>query len=122
VDPLLLAGRVITGLGFVILGVINVGSLAPLTELMRGRRLPFPAVAAVFGVSAQTGLGALLAFGVWPLPASLGLAVFVVMATAIAHWPFTGTETERKANAIACLVNTILLGGLLTQAALALPS
>ncbi len=86
---------------------------------MRSRHLPLPAVAALLGIAAQIGLGVLLALGIWPLPASIGLVVFVIAATAIAHSPFAGTAAERKGNIIPCLVNAILVGGLLAQAALA---
>lgn len=120
VDTLLLAGRLIAGAGFAVIGLINIGNLAPLTELMRSRSLPLPALVAAIGVGAQITLGAMLALGIWPLVASLGLAAFVITATAIAHWPFSGGEAERKENMIACLVNAILLGGLLTQVSLAL--
>jgi putative oxidoreductase len=122
VDTLLLVGRLITGTGFAIIGLINIGNLVPLAELMRSRGLPLPGIVAGMGVGAQIILGAMLALGLRPLVASLGLAVFVIAATAIAHWPLSGSEAQRKENVIACLVNTILLGGLLTQASLALLS
>jgi putative oxidoreductase len=121
VDALLLAGRLITGTGFAVLGLVNIGNLGPLTELMRSRSLPLPALVAATGVGAQITLGAMLALGFLPLVASLGLAVFVITATVIVHWPFIGSEEQRAENVIACLVNTILLGGLLTQMSLALP-
>ncbi len=113
-------GRVFIGGAFALIGLINIGNLAPLSELMRARRIPLPAMAARAGVAAQIVLGSLLAIGLWPLAASLGLAVFVVAATAIAHWPFRGDALERQQNVLACLVNLIMLGGLLTQAAFAL--
>jgi putative oxidoreductase len=119
-DTLQIAARIVTGGAFLILGLRNIGNHAEITGLMRSRHIPLPAVSAAAGIAMQIVFGALLATQFWPLAAALGLSLFVIMATAIAHSPFTGTEAERKANVAACLVNAIMLGGLLSLAAAAL--
>jgi hypothetical protein len=42
------------------------------------------------------------------------------MATLIAHWPFDKSGAERTENITACLVNLLVLGGLLAHVALSL--
>lgn len=117
---LALIARVVTGGVFAIVGVRNAVNHAPLAEFMKLRRVPAPALSAWIGTATQIVLGALLAAGLWPLTATIGLAIFVVMATLIAHWPFDKSGAERTENITACLVNLLVLGGLLAHVALSL--
>ena len=116
----LLIARVLTGAAFFMLGLINIGNHGPLTGLMRARSIPLPPISAAIGIGMQIVFGAMLATGLLPVIAALGLALFVVMATVIAHWPFMGTLEERKSNTLSCLSNAIMLGGLLALAGTAL--
>jgi putative oxidoreductase len=115
-DGLLIAGRIVTGAAFFVLGLVNIGNHAPLTGLMAFRKLPFPPVAAAFGIGMQIAFGGMLAVGLYPTVAALGLAAFVVMATLIAHWPFDKPPAERKQEFQSCLSSSIMLGGLLALA------
>src|ERR1043165_1902506 len=115
-DGLLLAGRIVAGLGFLVLGLVNIGNHKALTGLMAFRKLPFPPLAAAFGIGMQIVFGGMLAAGLYPAIAALGLAGFVVMASVIAHWPFGKPAAEQKQDVISLLANSIMLGGLLTLA------
>ena len=112
-----MSARVLTGSAFLILGIRNIANCALLVELMSARRLPLPLLAATAGIAMQIGFGGLMVIGVLAAFAALGLAIFVVMATAIAHWPFDKSGAERQENITACLGNAIMLGGLLAQTA-----
>jgi len=116
-EVLLLTARVLTGGAFLILGIRNIGNHAMLAELMRTRGVPLPALSATAGIAMQIGFGGLMITGIAQVVAALGLAVFAITATAIAHWPFDKEGAERQENITACLGNAIMLGGLLAQAA-----
>jgi putative oxidoreductase len=113
---LLLIARILAGGGFLIVGLRNIRNHGQVTGLMKFRHIPFPELAAAFGIGMQIVFGALLALGVYQTISALGLAAFVIMATAIAHSPFMGTPEERTANVTACLVNAAMVGGLLALA------
>jgi putative oxidoreductase len=112
--------RIVTGGVFVIVGVRNAVNHASLADFMKLRRVPAPRLSAWIGTATQIILGALLAAGLWPLTATIGLAIFVVMATVIAHGPFDKSGADRTDNITACLVNALVLGGLLAHLALSL--
>ena len=116
-EMLLWAAQVVTGGAFLIIGIRNIGNHAMMTDLMRVRGVPLAAHSAAAGIAMQIVLGGLMIIGVALALAALGLAVFVVLATAIAHWPLDKTGAERQENITACLGNAIMLGGLLAQAA-----
>ncbi|MDQ0464203.1 putative oxidoreductase [Caulobacter ginsengisoli] len=116
-EALLMAARAVTGGAFLVIGIRNIGNHPVVTDMMRARGVPLPALSAGVGIGMQIGLGGLMITGIFPAVAALGLAAFVVMATAIAHWPFDKAGEERQANISACLVNAIMLGGLLALAA-----
>ena len=111
------AARIVTGGAFAIIGIRNIGNRALIAELLRSRGMPMPALSAAVGIAMQIGFGALMMIGLWPSVAASGLAAFVVMATALAHWPFGKTPAERQESITHCLANTIMLGGLLALAA-----
>ncbi|HEV7690021.1 MAG TPA: DoxX family protein [Hyphomonadaceae bacterium] len=121
-QTLLLIGRILAGGGFLIVGLRNIRNHCPITGLMKFRYIPFPAFAAAFGIGMQIVFGLGLALGVYQTICALGLAAFMIMATALAHSPFMGTPEERTANVSACLVNSAMVGGLLALAAVGLPS
>lgn len=114
---LLWAAHVVTGGAFLAIGIRNVNNHAMMAELMRVRGVPLPALSAAAGIAMQIGFGGLMMIGVVPAVAALGLAVFVVMATVIVHWPLGKAGAERQEDITVCLGNTIMLGGLLAQAA-----
>jgi putative oxidoreductase len=116
-ETLLAAARIVTGLAFAIIGVRNIRNHAMIAGLLRSRGVPLPSLSAAAGIGMQIGFGVLMITGLAPVVAALGLAVFVVMATAIAHWPFGKPPAERDQEITACLANLIMLGGLLALAA-----
>jgi putative oxidoreductase len=121
-QTLLLIGRILAGGGFLIVGLRNIRNHGPVTELMKFRKIPFPALAAAFGIGMQIVFGLGLALGLYQTVCALGLVAFMIMATVLAHSPFMGTPEERTANVSACLVNSAMVGGLLALAAAGLQS
>jgi putative oxidoreductase len=118
-ETLALIARIVSGSAFFVLGIRNIANVGLITELIRARHIALPELSARVGVAMQIVFGGLLAFGPWPLVAAMALAIFVVIATWLAHWPFDKTGAERSENFTACLTNAILVGGLLANAALA---
>jgi len=113
---MLLAGRLLMGAGFAAFGLWNIGNHPALTELMRARRIPVPGIAAAIGIATQLCGGVLLAAGLWTTFAVLALIAFVVAATLVAHVPIGSDPEQRRGNIIACLMNVIVVGGLLAYA------
>jgi uncharacterized membrane protein YphA (DoxX/SURF4 family) len=116
-DTLLITARILAGGGFFIIGLRNIRNHGEVTGLMRARHIPLPPVSAATGIGMQIIFGALLALGVLQTISALGLALFVVMATAIAHSPFMGAPAERRGNLATCLMNAATVGGFLSLAA-----
>jgi uncharacterized membrane protein YphA (DoxX/SURF4 family) len=116
-DPAaMLAGRVLMGLGFTAFGLWNVGNRTVLSGLIAARRVPLAGVAACIGIGTQIAGGVLLAAGVWTQLAALSLIAFVIAATVLVHLPLGTSADQRRENGIACLMNVIVLGGLLSYA------
>ena len=114
-DPVsMLAGRVLMGIGFMAFGLWNIGNHQALTQLIAARGIRMPGIAATLGIAAQIGGGLLLAAGIWMRLATLALVAFVIGATLLAHLPLGAEAEQRRANLIACLMNVIVVGGLLS--------
>jgi putative oxidoreductase len=113
---MMLAGRVLMGLGFAAFGLWNIGNHAALKQLIDGRRVPLPGIIAALGIATQIGAGLLLAAGAWTRLAALALVAFVIGATLLAHLPLGVEPLRRRENGIACLMNVIVVGGLLASA------
>jgi putative oxidoreductase len=112
----MLAGRVLMGLGFLAFGIWNVGNRSVLSGLFAARGMPLPGVMAGIGIGTQTACGLLLAAGIWTQLAALSLIAFVIAATVLVHLPLGTNADQRRENGIACLMNVIVVGGLLSYA------
>lgn len=110
------AARILLGGAFLVAGLRNTRSIDGLTRLMDANGLPFPRLTAQVGVALQIVCGAALAVGVFPAYAAAGLALFMVLATLIAHrfWAYAGPERGAHVNAF--ITNTALLGAFLLAA------
>lgn len=107
---LLIAGRVILGLFFVIAAARNFMRLSDRIAMKTNYGWSLPAPLTVAGFLAQLAGGASLAFGVMPVFGAALLIVFLVAATSLFH-NFTLFQGEaRQPHLYFTLVNCALVG------------
>jgi len=116
-EGLLLAARTVTGAAFLVIGLRNIASHGPISGAVGAANLPFPKLLAAGGIAVQIGFGALMMSGFYPVVAALGLLVFVIAATLIAHSFWTMAGEARQANTGMFFANLIMAGGLLALVA-----
>ena len=110
---LILIGRVVFGLFFVIAGVRNLAAFRDRipSKTNYGWDLPPPIVALGFAMQLLGGLSLIL--GLWSVLGALVLIVFLVLATAMYHNLFLFQGKERDPHLYLVLVNITLAAGLL---------
>ncbi len=117
-SQMLLIGRVLLGVLFLVAGIRQIifyaGSVAYFTKL----GFPAPEVMGVLAILIEIGCGALLILGWQTRRASWLLVLFVVIATAMAHrfWEFDAPQYANQMNHF--LKNVAIVGGLLYVAVL----
>ena len=120
-EGVLTAARIVTGGAFAIIGVRNIGKYRPISQMIGANRFPMPEFLAATGIAMQIGFGALMAVGLFPLVSALGLLVFTVVATLMAHSRGMYKEKEQRGAEVGSfLSNMIMVGGLLALVAAAL--
>lgn len=112
-EALIVAARVAVGGAFLLVGVRNQHNHAAFTALIASKKLPFAGLAASVGIGMQMVFGGLLVTGYFPLVAAVGLLVFTVLASVLAHDFWAKQGEARKADENAFLLNTAVAGGLL---------
>jgi putative oxidoreductase len=115
--PLLLViGRILMGLLFVVGGMRHAFVLPALTEAVAGRRLPCPRLTLIAASVFQVFAGSLLMLGVAVIPAALALVVFTLLASVVMlnFWDKRGPERELLR--ALWLSNLAIVGGLLIAA------
>lgn len=118
---LILVGRAILGLFFVVAAIRNFADFSGRLELAvtnYGWKMPAPFVAIGFLMQLLGGLSVL--FGVWPVWGALDLIVFLVVATSLFHNCLMFSGKERDPHLYLTLVNATLAGFCLTVIGLAL--
>ena len=117
---LIVLGRIALGGAFFVAGVRNLLGFRMLAPSMAQLGTPLPRVALGIGIALQILCGAALAFGFYPAWAAAGLALFVVVATAIFHrfWEHQGQERVQHVNGF--ISNVALVGGFLLAVAVSL--
>ena len=120
-ESVLTPARIVTGGAFAIIGVRNFGKYKPIAGMIGANRFPMPEFLAATGIAMQIGFGVLMAVGLFPLVSALGLLLFTVVATLMAHsfWMFRDKD-QRSAETGSFLSNMIMAGGLLALVAAAL--
>ncbi len=118
---LLLIGRVIYGLFFLIAGIRNFAGFSD--RLARavtnyGWKMPAPIVA--IGFIMQLVGGVSVTFGLWPAWGAALLILFLIIATALFHNPLMFSGKDRGEHLYMLLVNTALAGYGLTVIGLSL--
>jgi len=112
-STLILVGRIVFGLFFLIAGVRNFVGLTEKRSYATnyGWDLPLPLVAAGFAVQVVGGLS--LVLGLWTVAGAVALIAFLVLATALYHNLFLFEGKERDPHLYLTLVNVTLAAGLL---------
>ena len=82
---LTLVGRALIALLFIPAGLSKIGAFAGVAGYIASKGVPLPQVAAVIGIVAEVGLGALILIGWQTRWAALGMAIFTVVITFIFH-------------------------------------
>lgn len=115
---LIVLGRLVFGGIFVVDGLLNFRNFAVLEAIMSKTGLPAPRLVLIAGLLLMTGSGALVMSGYALSLGGLGLALFILVATALFHrfWDFGGQERKDHFNAF--LSNCALFGGALVLAGL----
>lgn len=116
-DGLLTAARALAGGAFLIIGIRNIPNRRMIADMFQASGFPLAGLLVATGIAMQIGFGALMVSGFYPVAAALGLAVFTVLATLMAHSFWTFTPPERPTQINAFLANTIVTGGLLALVA-----
>ena len=113
-DSVLTAARILTGGAFALVGLRNIGKYRPIAGMIGANRFPMPEFLAATGIGMQIAFGVLMAVGLFPILSAVGLLVFTVIATLMAHsfWTFRD-KVERTAQVGCFLSNIIMIGGLL---------
>ncbi len=115
---LILAGRFLLGLMFIIAGIRNFARLEERFAFKTnyGFTLPRPAIVVGFAVQLIAGLS--VALGLWPAWGALALIVFLIPATAFYHNLFMFQGKEREPHIYFVTVNLALIGAFLLVIAL----
>ena len=116
-DWLLLAARVLLGLIFVISGFGKLTHFGTFTDGMAASSVPFASLTAPVGVAVEFLGGLALMLGLWTRLAAVGLALFIVAATLIAHRFWQAGAEEQMLQQIQFMKNLAIIGGMLAVTA-----
>lgn len=113
----LLLGRFCIGGIFIFAGIRHFQHFQPPLMIMKGRGVPCATATLIIGSLWEIALGLLVILGLWLIPVSLGLILFLVPATIIFHnfWGFQGIERVQHLHVV--MTNIMVAGGLLVLAA-----
>ena len=109
-----LVGRLALALIFILSGLIKATGFADFSAGLAAGGLPAPEVLTVLAIALELGGGLALAIGFQGRFAALGLVVFTILATAIAHrfWE-SADPAAQQTQTIMFLKNVAIIGGLL---------
>ena len=109
-----LVGRLALALIFILSGLNKIMNFGPFSEGLAAGGLPAAQILSVLAIVLELGAGLALAIGFQGQLAALGLVVFTVVATAIAHrfWEVADPALQQTAM-IMFLKNVAIIGGLL---------
>ncbi len=115
---LILVGRFLLGLMFVIAGFRNFARLQERFAFKTNYGFVLPPAAIVLGFAVQLVGGASVALGLWPQWGALALICFTVPATVLYHNLFMFTGKDREPHIYFVTVNLALIGAFLLVIAL----
>ena len=115
-DELILLGRVLMMLLFVISGWGKLTGFQGTVGYMGTVGAPMPMVAAAIAVVMEFGVGIALLIGFWTRPLALLMALFVLGTALIAHTFWNVEGAMQTANMVQFYKNLSIMGGLLLLA------
>lgn len=115
-DELILLGRVLMMLLFVISGWGKLTGFQGTVGYMGTVGAPMPVVAAAIAVVMEFGVGIALLIGFWTRPLALLMALFVLGTALIAHTFWNVEGAMQTANMVQFYKNLSIMGGLLLLA------
>jgi putative oxidoreductase len=110
---LILVGRFLLGLMFIIAGIRNFARLEERFAFKTNYGFVLPRPAIVVGFAVQLIGGVSVAFGLWPAIGALALIAFIVPATAFYHNALIFSGKEREPHIYFVTVNMALIGAFL---------
>jgi putative oxidoreductase len=116
-DPIVLTGRILLGLIFVLSGTGKIFGFDGAVGYIAAKGLPLPQIVAVLTICIEFGGGLMLVFGLFTRPAAFGLALFTVLAALIFHNFWAATDALRVGQQTHFLKNLSIAGGMLVLAA-----
>ena len=115
-DELILLGRVLMMLLFLISGWGKLTGFQGTVGYMGTVGAPMPVVAAAIAVVMEFGVGIALLIGFWTRPLALLMALFVLGTALIAHTFWNVEGAMKTANMVQFYKNLSIMGGLLLLA------
>lgn len=115
---LIVAGRFLLGLMFIVAGIRNFARLQERLGFKTNYGFVLPPVAIMVGFAVQLIAGVSVAFGLWPFWGALALIAFIIPATALYHNPLMFKGAERGPHIYSFTVNLALIGAFLIVIAL----
>ncbi|MFP3888891.1 DoxX family protein [uncultured Ralstonia sp.] len=115
-DELLLLGRVLLMLLFLISGWGKITGFQATVGFMGTVGAPMPMLAAIIAVIMEFGVGIALLIGFWTRPLAVLMALFVLGAALIAHTYWNVEGAMQTANMVQFYKNLSIMGGLLLLA------
>jgi putative oxidoreductase len=117
-DLLVLVGRLLIGGAFLVSGIRLLKYLPMVSGMLAAKGVPYPRFVAAAGGVFEVVMGLIAMSGVWFPAVAIALAVFIVVATVMAHDFWNEEGMQRFADINAVIANTIIVGALLTLAGL----
>jgi putative oxidoreductase len=115
---LIVAGRFLLGLMFIIAGIRNFARLQERFGFKTNYGFVLPPAAIVAGFAVQLIGGVSVAFGLWPAVGALALIGFIIPATALYHNFLMFRGAEQGPHIYSFTVNLALIGAFLLVIAL----
>jgi putative oxidoreductase len=115
---LILVGRFLLGLMFIIAGIRNFARFSERTAFKTNYGFVLPPPMLALGFAVQLVGGASVAFGLWPAWGALALIAFTIPATALYHNALMFSGKEREPHIYFVTVNMALIGAFLLVIAL----
>src|SRR3954468_11020904 len=112
-DEIILAGRILLMLLFLVFGWGKLGNYPGTVNYMTQTGAPFPALAALVAIVAETLVPLAVVLGVWTRPLVLLMALYTLGTALIGHHFWTIEGAARTQSAIGFYKNLSIIGGCL---------